>query len=119
MVTNFAEKMETEAAKVAPEPLFKIEKLENSGTIGLRPDESILAEAERLVSGEKQKEYGDAKKSFDRIAALWSIVLEKEVTAHDVALCLIELKVSRQISSKKRDNLVDIAAYAKLAHDVD
>ena len=84
----------------------------------LRPlaphSETVLAEAARIVSGERAADYGDAQASFERIAALWSAVLGHRVTAKEVALCLIQLKVSRACTSEKRDNWVDIAGYAQL-----
>lgn len=84
----------------------------------LRPvaphSESVLEEAARIVNGDRAADYGDAQASFDRIAALWAPILGVPVTAKHVALCLIQLKVSRACTSDKRDNWVDLAGYAQL-----
>lgn len=80
--------------------------------------ESILQEAERIINGQRQVDYGSARESFDRIGALWEQVLGHEVSAEQVALCLIQLKVSRAIQNLRssgavqRDSIVDIAGYA-------
>ena len=75
--------------------------------------ENILQEADRITSGDRRKEYGSARESFNRIAKLWSIVLGQEVSAMQVILCMIQLKVARQMNGYKRDSLVDIAGYAR------
>lgn len=74
--------------------------------------ENVLEEANRLIYGERAASYGPARKSFDRIALRWGDVLGVEVTAEQVVLCMIDLKMCREINSHQRDNLVDIAGYA-------
>lgn len=91
--------------------------------------ETILEEAARIVNGDRAQDYGDSNEMLARIAALWMPVLrdcvwdEGEVPGANielcieprhVALCLIQLKVAREINSPKRDNAVDIAGYAEL-----
>lgn len=76
--------------------------------------ESVLQEAERLVNGDRQKDYGSASESFRRIASLWSVYRGVEFTPKDVACMMILMKVSRSVSSDKRDNWVDIIGYADL-----
>ena len=73
----------------------------------------ILEEALAITNGDRATDYGDMKESFDRIAELWSPILGVPVTAKQVALCMIQLKISRCLTSDKRDNWVDIAGYAR------
>lgn len=77
--------------------------------------DNILQEADRITSGDRRKEYGSVKQSFGTIARLWSTVLGFQVTPMQVALCMIQLKVARQMNGHKRDSLVDIAGYARTA----
>jgi hypothetical protein len=79
---------------------------------------SVLLEAEEIVNGPRRDAYGDAAESFNRIAAVWSSILKRPVTAHEVALCMIGLKLCRESNRHGRDNLVDIAGYAELAGKV-
>jgi glutamine amidotransferase PdxT len=74
--------------------------------------ETILEEAQRIVHGVKKNDYGAAHESFTRIAELWSITLDRHITPEQVALCLIQLKISRYIHGQQRDSIVDIAGYA-------
>lgn len=81
---------------------------------------SYLAEADRIINGRGRGDYGGALESFSRIGRLWSEVLGQPVSAEEVALCLIQLKVARAINDSsqqrpiKRDSAVDIAGYAGL-----
>lgn len=73
---------------------------------------SILDEAKKAVEARGQI-YGSAAPNMARTAALWSAILQKPVTADDVALCLIALKIARLLETPgHRDSIVDIAGYA-------
>ena len=77
--------------------------------------EEILKEAEKLVNGPRAKAYGDATTNHMRIARLWSVILDKEVSVDQVYLCLVQLKVSRLIETPYHtDSWVDICGYAAL-----
>lgn len=75
----------------------------------------ILDEAKKIIGGERREAYGEANESFNQIANLWMAYLGKGVTAHDVAMCMILLKLVREKHAHKTDNLVDICGYAALA----
>jgi len=79
---------------------------------GLKPiDKSLLDEAYNLVTGDRQESYDHPARNFDRIARLWSVALDKDITAEDVATCMILVKIARQLHAPKRDNLVDAVGY--------
>lgn len=77
------------------------------------PKETILQEAQRLVHGDRGAAYGHPLDNFTQTAELWAAILETPVTAEEVALCMIAVKISRQCNAPKRDNVVDIAGYAE------
>ena len=82
----------------------------------MRRNKNFLLEALDLIEGERAENYGDAKENHARIAAMWSALLEKEVTPNQVYLCLIAVKMSRLMESPRhRDSWLDIAGYATLA----
>lgn len=72
---------------------------------------TILEDAQDAVYGDRQADYGSATENFTNIANLWSAVLKTKVTPEQVALCMIQVKVARQMHKPKRDNLVDGAGY--------
>lgn len=74
---------------------------------------SILEEAERITrNGQRRQDYGSPLVSHERIAKLWTDILDFPVTAEQVALCMIGLKIARYKNGGTRDSLVDIAGYA-------
>jgi len=76
-------------------------------------DQSVLKEADDLVTVERQKQYGSPFENFSVIAKFWSPILGVEVTPEQVALCMVQVKISREIFKPKRDNRVDMAGYTK------
>lgn len=81
----------------------------------LRQSESIAAEAERLVTGDRREAYGEVRESFAAVAASWSGILRSKVKPEQVCQCMIALKLHREANRPKRDNRVDIIGYALLA----
>lgn len=73
---------------------------------------NILEEANKLVHGDRQADYGHPIDDFSRTAKMWSAILGCEVTPVQVGLCMCAVKISRQVNRPKRDNLVDLAGYA-------
>lgn len=82
--------------------------------------QSILTEAQRLVHGDRGADYGSPLEDFTKTARIWSVILGVEVSAEQVALCMVGLKISREIHKPKRDNRVDGAGYfetLQMVHD--
>lgn len=80
---------------------------------------NILDEANKLTSRDRHDDYGHPYHDFNRTAQLWTALLGVPVTARQVGLCMIAVKLSRQVNKGKRDNLVDIAGYARTVEMVD
>ena len=76
----------------------------------------ILEEASSIVSGARQEEYGKPEDSFQKIADYWGTYLDHPISAQDVSLMMVLLKVARVPKGKKasRDTMVDIAGYAAI-----
>lgn len=79
----------------------------------------ILRTAGDLIGGDRHATYGDAKTSHSRIAALWSAYLGIELSASDIAACMVLMKVSRTKGAKHSDNWVDICGYAALGGEME
>jgi hypothetical protein len=74
-------------------------------------DESILDEAKRIVHGDRGENYGHPLEDFSRTAKIWSAILGTDVSPEQVALCMVGVKISREVNRPKRDNIVDGAGY--------
>ena len=82
------------------------------------PKENILEEANRLVHGARRGDYGHPLTDWGKVAgmfnALFSAKLKAPVTAEDMIMTLVLVKLSRQENKPKRDNIVDGAGYFAL-----
>jgi len=80
------------------------------------PDDTILDEAKAHVYGDRQAEYGHPADDHGRVTGAVSALLGEKLrvplTAHDIELVLIVVKLSRFVNGYKRDTVVDIAGYA-------
>ena len=80
----------------------------------------ILDEAKRLTHTDRQKNYGSPYVTHKRIADLWSVYLETEITPSQVALCLCLVKIARLIETPDHeDSFIDLAAYASIAGEIE
>jgi len=82
---------------------------------GQESKQTILEEAEALVSGPRHAAYDSPLDNFSRIAAVWTVLTcgRYKFEPEDVSRFMIAVKLCRQSFNKKRDNLVDIAGYAR------
>jgi len=84
----------------------------------------VLRDAEALIVGDRETEYGDPYDNLLRIANYWNNYLYDAVGAtdllgpRDVALMMVLMKVAREAAGHKRDSVVDMAGYAALAGEV-
>lgn len=79
----------------------------------------ILDTAKHLTHGDRNKNYGDPLTNHARIAALWSIWLECEITPAQAAMCLALVKVARLIQTPEHeDSPIDLAAYAAIYGEI-
>lgn len=103
--------IEASIAKCIGIPLLKTVEIKEGLTL-VPASENILQEAQRLVYGTRQKDYGHPLDDFSKTGKLWSVILGKdEITPEQVALCMVAVKISRQMNCPKRDNIVDGAGY--------
>ncbi len=80
--------------------------------------DTMLHEAARVVS-ERRVAYGDPATSMASVAARWSVTLGTPVSAAQVVLCLIDLKLARLAHDPShQDSILDVAGYAAVLREV-
>jgi hypothetical protein len=91
------------------------------------PRTELLEEADRLVNGDRNNQYGDPIQDFRRTAKMMEAVIEGiiereggevHVTPADVALLISCVKMSRIVwMPEKMDSWADLAGYAACGWD--
>jgi len=72
-----------------------------------------LDKAKEIVNGARQENYGKPERNFNQIACYWSLYLDHDVSATDVALMMVLMKLARlQNKPDHDDSWIDIAGYA-------
>ena len=79
---------------------------------------SVSLEAHELVAGDRRKQYGDPRPLFNLIAKFWSPILKVNVTAKQVATCMVLLKLARETIRPKHDNRVDSCGYTNIMDEL-
>ena len=80
--------------------------------------EMLLQHAAGVVA-HRRRLYGEPEVLLDHVAKRWSLVLGTEVTAAQVALCLIDLDLARLTHDPANlDGIVDVAVYAACLREV-
>jgi hypothetical protein len=78
---------------------------------------AVLRDAEAVVNGPRQEQYGDPVETCERIGMAWAGILGLPgVSAREVALMMAALKLVREANETSHyDNLVDAAGYVAIA----
>lgn len=71
----------------------------------------IALYAAELVSGDRQDAYGHPLDNLTRASKIWSVILGCEVSAEQVALCMVGMKIAREVNQSKPDTVVDGIGY--------
>ena len=77
-----------------------------------------LDTAAKIVTGQRQHDYGDKYQNHKNITEIWSAYLGKKVSAHDVAICMFLVKVARIKHRPTEDCYIDMAGYAAIAGEI-
>lgn len=119
-----SKEMETEQDLILQELSYLLKNSDNNASY-----DSICDEAKEITGDDRMKQYGHPRQNFADIAALWTSFIKNKAVANavankdggtaptidakDVAMMMILFKVAREQAGHKRDNIVDIAGYAR------
>lgn len=75
--------------------------------------ESTLDTAKKMITGQREQDYGSPENNFQTIADLWSIYTGTVINAVDVSMMMCLLKIARiKSGGGTGDSFVDLAGYA-------
>ena len=78
----------------------------------------LLDHAAGLVT-RRRREYGEPVELFEQVAQRWSLTLGSRVSAAQVVLCLLDLKLARLARDPKHfDSIVDLAGYSAVLQEI-
>jgi hypothetical protein len=100
-------------------PKAEHDMVDNPDEIPVRAQ--VLQEAERLITGDRNKQYGPPALNFNRIAAYWNQYLSDNpppVKGSDVAMMMVLVKIAREAHGHKDDSTVDAAGYLGLYEEL-
>lgn len=88
---------------------------------------SVLTEANKLVNGKRDVQYGIPYLNWGDTAEMMTAYLhatkklprDKKLDAHDAALLMQCVKLSREGNLRSRDNILDMAGYAAVVERID
>ena len=79
----------------------------------------FLEKANTLIAGDREKDYGDKVHNHQNIAKLWSSYKDIKITAHDVAIMMVLLKIARtKLGEISEDTYIDMSAYSAIAGEI-
>jgi hypothetical protein len=74
----------------------------------------FLTEGKAIIQ-DRGMSYGHPTDNMSRTASLWSSYLEMPIEPHQVAACMVLVKLARSMETAKVDNWIDAAAYCGIA----
>jgi hypothetical protein len=78
-------------------------------------DRRELLAAAKAATTARGKSYGNVYENHKRIADLWAVILKRPIAPHEVAMCMIALKIARLVETPNHaDSQIDIAGYAAI-----
>ena len=79
----------------------------------------ILDAAKKIVTGEREKQYGSPEDNFAVIAEFWTTCIGHPISSETVAIMMALLKIARSRSGNyKADSFVDGVGYLSLAAEI-
>ena len=114
----------SDAAPTFPTDLAPDKELTDMMTKVVKELKSVCKEADEIVSGERNEQYGDPVTNATKIAEIATPLLKDylkdgvKLDGRAVCFFMIALKLARELHAHKRDSIVDAIGYLKILHMV-
>lgn len=95
--------------------ISSIQEVENLKHNGLKQKpKSILNEAEKIVNGDRNEQYGDPLKAFQEYSNILETNFGIKLTPSEICKVQMAIKLGRMKYKHKRDSVVDLCGYAEI-----
>ena len=76
--------------------------------------ESILLQADKIVNGDRNEQYGDPNIAFEEYRTILKATFGIDLTSAQICKVLMAIKLGRMKYKYKEDSLVDLCGYAEI-----
>ena len=76
--------------------------------------ESLLLQAEKIVNGDRNDQYGDAKQAFKEYSGILKTTFNIELTPEEICKVMMSIKLGRLKHKFKEDSLLDLIGYSEI-----
>ena len=95
--------------------IYEIEKVKEMDAMNKKEDvKSILTEAENIVNGDRNVQYGNPDEAFKEYSNILEATFGIKLTPAEICKVQIAVKLGRLKYKHKRDSVVDLCGYAEI-----
>jgi hypothetical protein len=95
--------------------IYEIEKVKEMDAMNKKEDvKSILTEAESIVNGDRNVQYGNPNEAFKEYSNILEATFGIKLTPAEICKVQIAIKLGRLKYKHKRDSVVDLCGYAEI-----
>jgi hypothetical protein len=95
--------------------IYEIEKVKEMDAMNKKEDvKSILTEAESIVNGDRDVQYGNPNEAFKEYSNILEATFGIKLTPAEICKVQIAVKLGRLKYKHKRDSVVDLCGYAEI-----
>ena len=95
--------------------IYEIEKVKEMDAMNKKEEvKSILTEAESIVNGDRNVQYGNPKEAFKEYSNILEATFGIKLTPAEICKVQIAIKLGRLKYKYKRDSVVDLCGYAEI-----
>jgi hypothetical protein len=95
--------------------IYEIEKVKEMDAMNKKEEvKSILTEAESIVNGDRDVQYGDPNEAFKEYSNILDATFGIKLTPAEICKVQIAVKLGRLKYKHKRDSVVDLCGYAEI-----
>jgi hypothetical protein len=95
--------------------IYEIEKVKEMDAMNKKEEvKSILTEAESIVNGDRNVQYGNPNEAFKEYSNILETTFGVKLTPAEICKVQIAVKLGRLKYKHKRDSVVDLCGYAEI-----